>query len=100
MEKLPLYLHLVFGATTLLSVFLFYKATNRSKISLLIIGGWLLLQSIIGLSGFYTVSDIMPPGFLLLVLPPLMAILFLFMSEKGRMFIDRLDAKSLTLLHV
>jgi hypothetical protein len=100
MENLPLYLHLGFGAVTFFSVFLFYKATHRSKAALLIMMGWLLLQAIIGLPGFYTVTNTIPPRFLLLVVPPLLLIVFLFINNKGRSYIDSLDVKTLTLLHV
>jgi hypothetical protein len=33
--------------------------------------GWSVIQSNIALSGFYLVTDVVPPRFLLMVLPPL-----------------------------
>jgi hypothetical protein len=60
---------------------------------------WLAVQALIASSGFYTVTDTTPPRFLFLVLPPLLGIAGLFLSPKGREFIDGLDLKSLTILH-
>lgn len=100
METLPTYISLIFGLTTILTVALIYKATPNSKITLLVLLLWLALQAFIGLSGFYQVTDTIPPRFLLLVLPPLFLISALFLTPKGRQFIDSLDIKTLTMLHV
>lgn len=100
MENLPTYVSVVFGLTTILTVGLFYLATNRSIMTLVILFIWLAVQSIIGLSGFYTVTDAIPPRFLLLVLPPVLLIIVLFMTSKGRQYIDNLDLKTLTILNV
>ena len=99
MENVPTYISIVFGLTTILTVGLFYKATNNSKATLIIILSWLALQTFIGLSGFYTVTDTIPPRFLLLVLPPILFIIGLFVTSKGRQYIDSLDTKTLTILH-
>ncbi|HQT24655.1 MAG: hypothetical protein B7X86_13280 [Sphingobacteriales bacterium 17-39-43] len=99
MENLPSYISIVFGLTTILTTLIFYKAAGNSKPVLLVILIWLAVQALIASSGFYTVTDTTPPRFLLLVLPPLLGIAGLFMSPKGRKFIDGLDLKSLTILH-
>ncbi|MEP6948049.1 MAG: hypothetical protein ABI863_02185 [Ginsengibacter sp.] len=61
---------------------------------------WLIVQTVIGLSGFYTITDTLPPRFLILILPPLLFIIALFVTSKGRKYIDSLDATSLTILHI
>lgn len=99
MDNLPTYISLVFGITTILTVLLFYKSAKNSKTTLIILLTWLVLQSVIGLSGFYTVTSTMPPRFLFLVLPPLLFIIGLFTTSKGRQYIDCLDVKTLTILH-
>jgi len=99
MENLPTYISLVFILTTIFTVLLFYKATNNSKATLIILFTWLALQTIIGMSGFYTVTDTIPPRFSLLVLPPLLSIIALFATANGRRYIDSLDVKTLTILH-
>jgi len=99
MENLPVYISLFFGLITLLAVILFYKATQNSKLVLAIIIAWILVQGIIASTGFYTITNSIPPRFLLLVAPPLFLIAFLFITKNGRQFIDSLDIKTLTLLH-
>ena len=95
-----MYVNIVFILTTLLTIFLFYKATHNSKLTLVILFSWILLQAILGLSGFYTITNTFPPRFALLALPAVLFIIGLFVSAKGRIYINSLDAKTLTLLHV
>ena len=95
-----MYVNIAFIITTLLTIFLFYKATNNSKTTLVIIFLWILLQATLSLSGFYTITNTFPPRFALLALPAILFIIGLFVSEKGRVYIDSLDMKTLTLLHV
>jgi len=84
---------------TLLTVWLFYEATNRSKPVLIIAAVWLLLQALLGLSGFYANTNTAPPRFALLGLPPLALIIGVFASAKGKRFVDSLNLKKLTFLH-
>ncbi|TDW44590.1 hypothetical protein EV144_10838 [Flavobacterium sp. 270] len=100
MEHLPFYIKLVFILTTFFTLFLLYKAANHSKAVLTIILSWLALQTVISLTGFYTITNVMPPRFALLVLPPLLLLLAVFISSKGKQFINRLDVKTLTILHI
>lgn len=99
MENLPSFIGIVFGLTTILTVLLFYKASNYSKIVLFVLCGWLLLQACISLSGFYTVTDTLPPRLALAAGPMFIGIALLFFTTKGKKFIDGLDTKTLTLLH-
>lgn len=100
MENIPIYVSAVFILTTLISIYIFYQAANHSKKVVFILLGWILLQAIISAKGFYTVTHTLPPRFLLLVLPPLISIVLLFITYKGRAFIQSLKIKQLTLLHV
>jgi len=99
MENLPAFISILFGLTTMLTAGLFYKAAANSKPVLLIFIIWLALQAFIALSGFYIITDTIPPRFLLLVLPPFLVITGLFASSKGRKFMDDLNLKTLILLH-
>lgn len=99
MQNLPIFIPILFVFTTLLSVALFYKASNQSLRTLLLLIIWLTIQAIIGLSGFYTIENTLPPRFIGLVLPPFLLILALFLTQKGREYIDSLDIKTLTLFH-
>ena len=100
MENLPVYISIVFGLITLLTVFLFYKAAHHSTLAIAIIATWLLVQGIIASTGFYSVTNSFPPRFILLVLPPLVLIVVLFATKKGRRFIASLDIKTLALLNI
>jgi hypothetical protein len=100
MEHLPPYITVVFMLTTLLTAGLFYRATNHSGTTIIILLLWLALQTFVGLSGFYTVTNSIPPRFLLLILPPILFIAGLFTTKKGRRYLDSLDTKHLAILHI
>jgi hypothetical protein len=100
MEHLPIYIAFVFGITILGSLGFFYKAANHDKTVLITLLSWLGIQAAISLSGFYQNSYAMPPRFGFLVLPPVILIITLFATEKGRQLIDRFDTKTLTLFHI
>ncbi|MBF4516917.1 hypothetical protein IRZ71_11195 [Flavobacterium sp. ANB] len=100
MDTLPLYIALVFGVTLLTSIVLFYKATHFSKTVLAVILLWIIVQSIISLTGFYKTENTSPPRFALLLMPPLLTIILLFITEKGKQFIDGLNIKILTIIHI
>ncbi|SMO65333.1 hypothetical protein [Solitalea koreensis] len=100
MENLPLYVSIVFVLTTMLTVFIFYKAAHNSKMVLIILSAWLIPQGIISFTDFYTKTDSIPPRFALLVFPPVLFIILFFTTTKGRKFIDSLDVRILTILHV
>lgn len=100
MENIPLYVKLVFGVTTFLTIWFFYLASRESKSTLLFLSVWLVIQTLVGATGFYTVTDSMPPRFPLLIGPPLIMIATLFITAKGKSYLDNLDLKYLTILHV
>ncbi len=100
MENLPLYISLVFVLTTMLTLFFVYKATHQKIMVLFVALGWLAVQGIIAATGFYTLTNTLPPRFLLALAPPFLTIAFLFFSTRGRAFLDGMDLKWLTLLHV
>jgi hypothetical protein len=100
MNDLPFYVGALMVLSTFLTVFIFYRACGYSKTTILVLTGWLAAQAAIGLSGFYSVTNTIPPRFPLMVLPPLLLITVIFLTRSGRAYIDRLDIKTLTLLHV
>lgn len=99
MNNLPFYISILLMLTTFLTVAIFYKAANKSNTTLLILSAWLILQTFLGLSGFYLVTDTIPPRFFLTLFPPLIFIIALFATTKGRQYIDGLNIKTLTILH-
>lgn len=100
MEDLPSYIGLVFGLTTLISVLLFYKAASYSKTTVVVLFFWLVVQSLMSISGFYTVTNTFPSRFILLLTPALIFIIFLFFTNNGNKYLDQLDIKTLSILHV
>lgn len=100
MENLPVYISIVFILTLILTGWFFYKATNHSKVFIIITILWLIVQTAIALSGFYTDTKGIPPHFILSTLPPVIIIILLFFTKKGKLFLDSLDIKMLTLLHI
>ncbi len=99
MSLFPLYIDIVFVLTTFLTIYLFYKAAGTSGITILIITAWLLLQGIVSLSGYYTKTETVPPRYVFLVLPPLLVIILLFLTKSGKRYLEKMDLKTLTLLH-
>jgi len=100
MENLPFYISGGFIATTLLTVFFIYRASNCSTGVIVVAAAWLLLQGGLALTGFYQVSSGLPPRFSLLLVPPVLLIAGLFALKRGRDFLDGFDSGRLTLLHV
>ena len=100
MENLPGYIYLLFGATVLPALWLFAKATHYSRVFIWLIFPWIIIQSTLGIRGFYNDPATGTSRFPLLVGLPVMIIILLFATERGRMFIDALDLKALTIFHV
>jgi len=100
MGHLPFYVSLLFELTVAVTTYLFYRAAHSSKAVLLIAIGWVAIQSLLGLSGFYYLSKDAPPKLPLLVGPPTVLIIILFLTKKGRAFIDSLSTANLMLVHI
>ncbi|EZH71675.1 hypothetical protein ATO12_06860 [Aquimarina atlantica] len=98
LENLAPYISIIFMITTCLTVFLFYKASHSSKIVLSLIIIWASIQAILGYSSFYLDTSL-PPRFSLAIIPPVLFIISLFFTQKGKAFISKLNIKILTLLH-
>ena len=100
MESLSPSVYIIFGANFFLAVWLFMKAAHYARPVLVIITLWTILQSAVGLSGFYSDIHTMTGRFPLLAFPPLIFLLFLFVTPKGRAFIDGLSIGGLTIFHI
>jgi hypothetical protein len=100
MNNFPLYISIIFILTTLVAIILFYIASGFLKKTGIIILIWLILQTVLGLTGFYTNTDAFPPRLLFLAAPAILFIIILFVTTKGKQFVDGLSLKYLTLLHI
>ena len=109
--NLPTYITIAFGLTTVATLFLFiFMIRNSSselirKRSIPIIIGlivWLVLQAILTLKEIYSTNlSSLPPKIMLFgILPPLLLIIILFSTSKGRLLIDSLPVKNITYLNV
>jgi len=103
MENLNLLTGLLFTLVTGVTIYFFYSAVPAGMASRkfgIIVLCWIVLQSILTQSGFYLKTNSVPPRIFLLFVPPLFLILVMFLTVSGRNFMDSLDARKLTLLHI
>lgn len=100
MEHLPIYISILFAITTFTTIGIFYKASNYSKPTLILLLLWLVVQTIVSLTGFYAITNTIPPRFPLMVVPTILLIVILFITKKGKQYIDGLNLKKLTILHI
>lgn len=110
MENLPISLSLFLGIITLVTLILFCWTvknsdseiiTSRTGMIFLILICWLIIQAVLPLNGVYN-RDVhsLPPKIVLLgILPPVLAIIFIFNTKKGKFFMDSLPLLHLTYLH-
>lgn len=94
-ENLPGYVNGIFILTVFITLYLFYHASGKSKPALILILIWLAIQGVAAYTGFYLKTDNMPPRFMLAVIPAFIFIALLFGMEKGRIFLDKLDVKTI-----
>jgi hypothetical protein len=106
-ENLPAYVSVTFTLTTFLTVGFFLYAVRQSvfetlpaKIVIALTAFWLLFQAVMAIGGFYAVTGVLPPRFVLFgVAPAVLLIIAYFIFFRGS-FIERLPLRTLTLLHV
>lgn len=97
---LPSYLIITFLVAVTLTYQLFISATKNKKIPSFIIFGWMLITGILAYTGFFSDTNDTPPKFILAVAPAFIFIIFLLISKKGQSFVESLDLRMLTLLHI
>lgn len=105
MMDIPFYIPMLFILTTIVTFLFFIAAVKKNNsnatiaiVSVIIII-WLGVNAFLGYTDFYAVTDTIPPRFVLMVVPPFLVIIILFITKKGRQFIDSLSAEILTGLH-
>ncbi len=100
MQQLPVYVSIVFIATTFLTLYFFYKVLNKNNKLITVFIVWLLLQAVLAKAEFYLQFKAIPPRILFALLPSFIAIVLLFTTKKGKVFIDSLNVKYLTILNI
>jgi hypothetical protein len=101
----PLYVAALFIATTLLTLWLFYRAFAKISMPIAqkVLWGslaWLGLQGVVFATGFYLKTDTLPPRFALAVVPTFISIAYFLTQKSSANVLDKLSLKDLTLLHV
>lgn len=110
-DNLPTYISLTFGLTTIATLLLFIwtirnsnsEQTRKKAIPIFIgLTVWLTIQSVLTLKNFYkSDTSTFPPNILLTgILPTILTIILLFLTSKGRQFIDSLPIKNLTYINI
>lgn len=110
-ENLPTFIALTFGATTVATLLLFVwtighsssEQTQKKATSIFIVSVlWLTVQAVIPLKKIYSSNtNSFPPKIILFgILPAIVTIFVLFLSSKGKQFIDSLPLKNLTYLNI
>lgn len=108
---LPTYISFIFGLTALGTLFLFIWTIRSSNVpqtqrkSVWISIGlitWLVIQALLTLQNAYNSdTNSLPPKIILTgIFPAILTIMLLFLTLKGRQFIDSLPLKNLTYLHM
>src|SRR5437868_13783303 len=98
-DNLPPYINLLFGAVVLITI-IWFAVAARSRAFVIIIICWTILQTVLGLKGIYQDTTAMPPKVMLLgVLPALVGIVITFLTQKGKIFMDNTNLKTLTYFH-
>jgi hypothetical protein len=106
-----MYISLVFGLTTVATLLLFswtiknsalQKTAKTAPVVMLGMTIWLGIQAGLTLENVYnTDTDSFPPKIMLIgILPPVLTIILLFLTSKGRQFMDSLSIKNLTYLNI
>lgn len=111
LENLPLYLTISFLLTTLAAVgmvvLLIRTTLKRLSIAsflriIIVTFVWLGIQGVISVSGVYSnhPSSIPPKIIVIGIFPALFAIVLIFITRKGKRFIDQLSMQMLTYIHL
>ncbi|HEY6506270.1 MAG TPA: hypothetical protein VIZ28_19975 [Chitinophagaceae bacterium] len=105
--NMPSYIAILFALTTVVTLLILFAAIrqssnskNKSILILIALVVWLILQAALSYNNFYENNFTTPPKLMLVVLPPALTIVFLFISKKGRQFIDGLPLQTLTWLNI
>lgn len=110
-ENLPVYISIVFIISTVLTlgisfwIIQYRKDGTRNSNAGKILAGlllWIVLQGALSISNVYADDiDLVPPKiFIFGILPAIIMIIWLFGSTSGKSFIDNIQIKKLTYLHL
>lgn len=94
MEKLSVVTHLLMILSTAFVVYQLYRATNSKPVVIFLIA-LATITAILGLNDFYKDPTAMPPRFIFLAGPGMLAVLLLFLFKSGSKFLDDVNTAEL-----
>jgi len=100
MQTLPGNIAILFIVTVFLTIYLFSQATPSRFKTIFFLLLWTALFAVLGVIDFFLDVKSIPPRFVFMIGPALLLIVLFFVTKRGRGFIDRMDLRALTLLHV
>lgn len=100
MPDLPFFSYFVFLMAVVFTFVLFLRSANYANTVGFIALLWLTVQGLLAYFGYYSDIAEKPAKFLLGIPPTLICITVIFLSKKGRMWMNGLNLKTLTLLHI
>ena len=98
--NLPIYISLTFLAAVAYTFIVLLQASNQHKRVRWGILIWLVVFGVTALYGFFANTNVTPPRIPLLMVPAIILMVSLFITKRGRAFIDQLDSKLLTWLSI
>lgn len=99
METLPIYVYVVFVAAIMFAVYFFSKA-SKSKLLLIFMLTWMAFTGVLAWYGFFENTSLLPPRFLVAVLPPLLLLVTLNSTRKGIEWLIKFDLHLITKIQV
>lgn len=99
MQTVPLLPSILFISITIITLILFYLATNKNKSVLVIVLAIGSAQALLSHNGFFLIDNTFPPRLFLIIAPSVLLILYSFFSVKGKAFINSIDLERYTYLN-
>lgn len=98
-EQLPNWINLLFLATTIATLTLFYLSNDRPIKLIAVILAWAITQSVLAYFGFYQVIDTTPPRFTLILAPSVLLIIYGLLPEQRKWVLKHRNIRISTFLH-
>jgi hypothetical protein len=100
LASIPFFVSILFCLCVLATVYALLQASHMHRVTRLVVGVWIGLQATLAYNGFYSAIRAHPERLPIAIAPTLFVIVALFATQKGRAYLDTLDSKALTLLHM
>ncbi len=99
-EQLPGWINLLFIATCLGTIFLFYLSNGQSILLTMLVTFWTVIHSVLAYTGFYQNMSAMPPRFALVLVPAIIFLVYSMLPKQLLRIHKHRDIRISTLLHI